>query len=254
MDLKLIPYKHIPKSELWEPGDTQELYERNLTLHPEDWYWRDKPFTYTWNSQGYRAPEWVDVDWASSVVFMGCSFVAGIGVSDEQTVSAQYTALTNIPSVNLGMGGAGCHVVNWNTLCLLSSNIKPRAVVIIAPDPARLTYFNGTHVHNMLPSIQPELPQLVSMYNTWLEARPNAEYHGIMAIKGAEAMWRAQGVPVVLAHRSEVGAYFDINTQYILSQRIDRARDEDARYPGSGHNGPKTYLNWAKQIASWLPI
>ena len=252
--MKLIPYLHNRQDgSEFEPGDTRELFARNLERRPEAWPWRSRSVRYTWNSQGYRTKDWSQISWADSVVFMGCSFVTGIGVSDEDTVVSQYTQLTGSPAVNLGMGGSGAHVINWNTLCLLDYKIKPRAVVILAPEPTRLTYFSGAHVYHMLPRVPPMSPELEVLYTEWLRTLPNAEYHGIMALKGAEALWQAQGVPTVMCYRREIGPFFE-KPGRVLGPRIDMARDEDPDQPGSGHNGPRTYKVWAEQIASWLPI
>jgi len=64
-------------------SDTEELFNHNLKIMPQDWFYRTNPVNYTVNSQGYRTEEFEKIDWAQSVVIFGCSTVFGTGVSDE---------------------------------------------------------------------------------------------------------------------------------------------------------------------------
>ena len=80
---------------------------------------QDKPFdrsvSYKLNSQGYRCPEWNDIDWASSHLLFGCSVVQGIGLNDADTLDQELVKLLNEPVVNLGVGGGSLPFILANT-------------------------------------------------------------------------------------------------------------------------------------------
>lgn len=119
--------------------DTDNYVFKNKAV--PNWEWLDKKVSYTLNSQGYRAKEFDDCDWANSVLFFGCSWVYGVGVDDSDTMTSMFTAQTGIPSINLGMPA----VSNWFTVknceILHTNGIKPKAVINCMTYPTRFTLF-----------------------------------------------------------------------------------------------------------------
>jgi len=125
--------------------DSYTKYRINLQTQPLDWIWRTQPVSYTLNSQRYRSLEWQDCNWANSVLVFGCSMVYGVGVSDQDTLTSHLTNITGIPTINLGMGGAGLMFQLANSIILKEHNISPKAVVYVWPDRTRQTEFQTSN-------------------------------------------------------------------------------------------------------------
>jgi len=90
----------------WCSSDSQELFEKNLRIQPDDWIWRTRQVKYTLNSVRYRCPEWQDIDWKNSILMFGCSQVFGIGVDDADTIPNILSTLLGTPVINLGISGS----------------------------------------------------------------------------------------------------------------------------------------------------
>jgi hypothetical protein len=255
----LLPYKHslaIPRlgiSYLYEPSDSEQLYKANLERQPADWYYRHNSVTYTWNSNGYRAPEWTEVDWPNTWIVMGCSHVVGIGVAEQHTLSSHLSVLLGKPCINLGMGGSGVDVIMYNSLRLIDNAIKPAGVVVVAPQLARMTYWTSKHYECLVAGFtRHEVdPYIKQAYEGFLRYEPNAEMQGYMKLRGVQALWRSEGVPIVMSHYNEGKAVKPIGLA--LPDRQDAARDVDVidGLP-TGHNGFKTLYSWASAIANTI--
>lgn len=252
----LLPYYHslaVPRvgiSYLYEPSDTEQLYKANLLRQPTDWYYRHNPVTYTWNSNGYRAPEWTEVDWTNTWIVMGCSLVVGIGVAEHHTLNSQLSVLLGKPCVNLGMGGSGVDVIMYNSLRLIDNMIKPAGVVVVAPQLARMTYWTTKYYENLVAGFTQSAidTHIQQAYEGHLRYEPNAEMHSHMKLRGIQALWQAQGVPIIMTHYNEGKAVKPIGLS--LPDRLDVARDADILDSKPiGHNGFKTLASWATAIA-----
>jgi len=62
--------------------------------------------SYTFNSQGFRAPEFDVIDWGNTVVWVGDSFTFGVGVRSEHTLPGLCNNRHGVTHINLGRGGA----------------------------------------------------------------------------------------------------------------------------------------------------
>jgi len=123
--------------------DKLELYNKNLLSQSVDWYYRNNSITYTVNSQGYRCPEFDKIDWANSIVILGCSYVYGIGIDDSNTIDKELSKLTNCPVINLGAGGTSIEFSLYNSIILRKLYPKPKAIVQIWTGINRYTIFNN---------------------------------------------------------------------------------------------------------------
>ena len=112
------------------PIDSKELFKQNLKTQPEDWYYRTHPVRYTLNSLGYRTKEFDDIDWKESIVMFGCSFVFGIGVTDECTIPYFLEKLSGRPVINMGIAGSSIQTALHNSIILNDSEYPtPKAIV-----------------------------------------------------------------------------------------------------------------------------
>jgi hypothetical protein len=136
---------NIDNQPTFSGKDSYTKYCINLQTQSPDWPWRNLPVSYTLNSQRYRSLEWKDCDWSNSILVFGCSMVYGVGVSDQDTLTSHLTNITGIPTINLGMGGAGLMFQLANSIILKEHNISPKAVVYVWPDRTRQTEFRTSN-------------------------------------------------------------------------------------------------------------
>lgn len=226
-------------SRAFEYCDNEELYQLNLVRQPADWYYRTHSVEYVWNTNGYRAPEWVDVDWPNSHVVMGCSFVAGIGVTGEDTVSSQLAQQLGEPVINLGYSSAGPYVTQYNSLMLARAGIKPKSVSIVATEISRYTLFDRLDEcpkHLVAGSYDNQQRSHQELYKQYLLHENNYQVHGRVAIDTAQALWQGLGVPTYV--------YTYQTTEHFWQRLpiVDYGRDLN---PSTGHAGRLTYQRWA---------
>jgi hypothetical protein len=239
-DQLLLKYTH--SNNKWETNDSESLYQTNLKRQPADWYYRNNSVNYSWNSNGYRAPEWDTIDWQQSHVLMGCSYAMGSGVDDCDTISSQ------VPNgVNLGQSGTSLYAIEYNTIRMIDAGIRPLTVKIIMPNIARLTYWGDIDWIDLTPhDLSVRGDQLVSpvreCYAGWLSIKYNAEQHGYMAARAVQALWKSNGVPCDLyQHWAPENPVF--NQGYQLPEPVDQARDINSN--NFAHPGRDTFKLWA---------
>lgn len=144
---KFIPFNCLTHhSDRFADFDSPDLFNRNLQKMGENWHYRTKEVTYKINSNGYRAPEWNQVNWKESVVILGCSNVMGIGVAEDETISYQLSEILDRPVVNLGVPGSAPDHSFFNSVILGEHYPTPYAVVNIWTTLDRCTYFNKKEV------------------------------------------------------------------------------------------------------------
>jgi hypothetical protein len=130
------------RSKKFSGTDSPDLFEKNLKIQPPSWHYRTKEIIYNANSNGYRAPEWKDVDWGESVVVFGCSNVTGIGLAEDETVTHYLSQVLNRPVINLGAPGTSMEFSLYNSAILSENYPMPYAVIQIWTGIDRCTYFD----------------------------------------------------------------------------------------------------------------
>jgi hypothetical protein len=126
--------------------DSPDRFNESLKKMNNQWHYKTKNIIYNVNTNGYRALEWDQIDWAESVVLIGCSNVMGVGVAEDETISYQLSQLSGRPVVNLGVPGSAIDHAFYNTTILAEHYPMPYAVVNIWTTLDRCTYFNPTHL------------------------------------------------------------------------------------------------------------
>ena len=132
----------------WLPADTEELYLKNLetnwgSLNVNGWI-DDPHFTYKFNSHGFRSDEF---NHEPSILFLGCSHTAGIGMPVEKTWTRIVAKELGLKCFNLGIGASsndtafrlGHHYI---------PQIKPKLVIFLSTDNARTELFSNDHIEN----------------------------------------------------------------------------------------------------------
>jgi hypothetical protein len=241
----------------WFSTDQRGPFERNLTSAPWRWIYRDKKVIYNFNSDGYRCPEWKDIDWSNSIVFIGCSYTLGVGLDEEDTLPNRVKELTGIPTINLGISGSSNHLMLYNSLKLLDAGIRPRQVVVMFSDISRLTYIREdgsikhfgnwiypTHTHHQ-PESKLKMDKYkeneLEFYDYWISEN-NSDIHGRMAAKSIEGVWKGQGIKFLgcSAYHGQLA-----DTFISFDKHTDKARDLQ-------HPGIETIRSWANTIANVL--
>jgi hypothetical protein len=257
----LLPYPHknwtkslpyIAKSLPFEGKDSEYLYTANLQRQPENWYYRTHDVSYTWNSNGYRGGEWTDVNWGLSWIVMGCSHVMGAGIAYEDTLGEQLSRIINAPVVNMGYAGSGTDVIMYNSLRLIDAGIRPKGVIIIAPELTRFTYWREDWPAHMIPNygnLKHDDVYIQTGYEAYLRYEPNAELHGYMKLRGIQALWTSTGIePVMAYYRKEKDPTHNIGIH--LPPHQDFARDVDVSNGRMhGHFGRATMKSWTLALA-----
>lgn len=224
-------------------GDSRALYRENLHTQPADWTWRDQSIRYTLNTQGFRCPEFSDIDWASSIVCFGCSMTFGIGVDDNDTWVSQLGRELNCDTVNLAWPGASVSFMWANSVELIRAGITPRAVVYYWPEPSRVAEFTQPgRLFNwgVWEEQRQTRPWANSLGRAWIERDYHARKAAQLMIAGLhwpcprlDLTWAWDGVYTGLAEHL-----------HILE---DRGRD-------LGHPGPHSQGQFARAVATRLKI
>jgi hypothetical protein len=248
----LLP--HWQNSSQWCHSDSEELYLQNCANPPAGWLWKDRQVEYHWNREGYRAPNWESIIWPSVHVVMGCSFVLGVGIDENETLSHQLSLELGEPVINLGFQLASAQVIMYNTMRMQELGWKPNTVTIIIPELSRMTYFEDEHVISLYPDTSlktiDRTEDYTKFFQMWTNTPKHAELYARMAIKGAQSIWHSQGVPVVLRHFRLQPKEQSIMAP-CLATCIDRGRDLQLHPVGHyyGHPGPLTQKIWARDLA-----
>jgi hypothetical protein len=238
-----------PWTTPWFQADTEYRYQANLKRMAPDWYYRDKAVSYTFNSTGYRAPEFDSVDWPNSWVIMGCSYVLGVGVAYEDTLGEQLSSMLEAPVINLGIGGGNISLMQYNTALMVERGIRPKGVIIVVPEMTRMTYWRPQTWSTLLPSMLPKLSDSErSFYKGWLAHSPNAELHSHLAVRGLVAEWRAVDVACwTFNQASPRDPSLEVGPR--LPPEQDLARDVDIGSDGMwAHAGRNSLRSWARFI------
>ena len=120
---------------LWHGTDTEELYHHNLINNPEMLKQYDCPFTYKFNQFGFRSDEFDSS--AASIMFLGCSHTAGIGLPVESTWAHIVSTSLKLKNYNLGIGGSSNDTAFRMSYHWIE-NLRPSIVIFLSTEPTRL--------------------------------------------------------------------------------------------------------------------
>ncbi len=104
---------------------------------------------YTVNSFGYRTRQFDEIDWGNSIVIFGCSYVSGVGVDDNHTISSFLEEELNIPVINMGVGGSSNSFHLHNSTILSSFYPTPKAVIYVWSNMSRYFHYKLDGIEHM---------------------------------------------------------------------------------------------------------
>lgn len=220
----------------WFSYDDQATFESNLKTQPAEWMWRNREVKYTVNSQHYRCPEWNDIDWTNSVLMLGCSMVFGLGLDDEQTITASLSRKLEMPVINLGVTGTSAMFQWINTTKLIEQCVTPKRVIYIWPHHFRVTDILGSTEHKTCGRWNFKTHDLARAWN-------DRDVHSLeyvkLCIDSTTQQWRCPTNHYTFC--LDTGTYLPNVHRFGFSEYIDYSRDTQ-------HPGPRTIETWAEKI------
>lgn len=156
LNFNSIYQRYANTSINWLPMDTEDLFNKNLIEQKillEKNNWVNNPFTYTFNSQGFRCKEFTNT---STAMFLGCSYTVGVGLPTDKIWAELVSKQLNMSCANLGQGGGSADTAF--RLCLgWIDKIKPKIVIFLKPPGIRWELVNnqkieflGVNEHNLM--------------------------------------------------------------------------------------------------------
>ena len=227
-------------------NDSKDRYIKNLKSQPKDWKYRNKVVTYKLNSEFYRTLEFEKIRWEESIVIFGCSNVFGLGAALDETLPAQLSKLTGIPTINMGAPGTSAHHALYNSAILKSNYPKPRAIVFGWTSPNRCTLFRyprHTNKEFYVENCGAWTKDSSDLGKAWFKFDSNIHVHIQLTRIVAQQLWSDTKYADFTSFLSNMRFIPDCKYFRI----IDHGRD-------CSHPGEKTNLKIAKYIASELNL
>jgi hypothetical protein len=217
--------------------DTSKNFKRLSQNPPKKWDWINKKIYYTSNTQGYRCPEWQNIDWENSILLFGCSVAYGTGVDDSQTLSAYLQKKLKQPVINLASGGSS-PMFQWaNTIKLASHKIKPLMALYLWPETDRHFEFKK--------------PNQVEHLGSWLDRESsfiNQDHADGMFLLYLNSIKCTNWSSTHFTYSYSLQTRLNIPNVYGLHRNWeDLARD-------ASHPGPKTHEKAADNIVKLLKL
>lgn len=145
MDIFTHTYSTLACKELdWLVSDSEVNYTTNLKNNREQlnqfgWLNTDNFFTYKFNDDGFRSNSlYTD---QKSIMFLGCSYTVGIGISAQDRWSTIVAKNLNLYEMNLGIGGSSTDTA-FRLAWYWIPKLTPNVVVCLPPGGQRYEFFN----------------------------------------------------------------------------------------------------------------
>lgn len=167
-------------------NDDIDLYNKNLKTQPEDWYYRTNKVKYTLNSYGYRTKEFDKISISDSIVIFGCSFVFGVGLDDDDTLSKYLSQYAGKYVINMGIPAASNELILYNSLMFKRKYGIPYAVIYLWSSHTRSTCFSTEeimHIGPWMTGLHFNQEIFISSKYDWDINTPIKTYYNIMCAK-----------------------------------------------------------------------
>ena len=234
-----IGHNIVSTTTEWTVGDSIEQYNENIMSQPDDWYYRNRTITYSFNQYGHRSKEIIDVDLENYILFLGCSHTEGVGLELETTYPYLISKQLGCDYYNLGLAATGIDVVEYNLLTWFAKvNNKPKAVVIQWPDHSRFISHN------------PEYENLIERCSWSNDDHTgkfilNAETSGLAAARKQLIAKLVENVVKVPTIQCVFTSHPSFNRYNLYLRKIDKARD-------LAHAGLKSHQAWSELLLEEL--
>ena len=191
----LMPGPAMPGSSEFYLCDNLEIYADNLKRLPSDWVWRDRPVDYYFNQQGYRMPEFEEINWDRYIAVFGCSHTVGVGLDQDSLWHTAWARQNNFHVVNLALSGGTKETTLMNLRDLLSHAPKlPRAVSIQWTEPTRACLWDRQDNINLASVSNSFSQDLTAYYKEYIMLEQQIDHEFAEIRKTAQALCRLAGV------------------------------------------------------------
>lgn len=144
----VFPFSWNPKhiTEQWSGFDKPET----LSKHPQKDFWSTIDISYKYSPQGFRTHDFNQYLNQTVDIALGCSFTEGIAMPLEHVWTSIIEQHTQIPMLNLGLGGG-----STDTVARVLTNIAPlfkiNTVYILWPKIERFEQYYENKIEPVLP-------------------------------------------------------------------------------------------------------
>ena len=216
------------KTIKWCQSDSEERFDEHMAnaksrAKLEEFGWTRDNVSYTFNRDGFRSEEFT-YEPNDSVLFLGCSLTAGIGVDLESSWAYRVASSLGLRRYNLGIGAGSadtCFRLAHHWIPLL----RPKYVMMLTPSDTRKEVLAGNEIINCMANMT-YLPdeKIKDFYNYWLMHPANAEMNQLKNVMGVQTICNSIGVPLV-----------EIHSNILASSRMATA-GRDLMHPGREWN------------------
>lgn len=233
-----LGYHPIQHNVAFSGSDTAELYEKNLKVQPDDWYYRNNTISYNRNNNGHRCKNIEDLDLDNYILFSGCSHTEGIGLALENSYPYLLSKKLNVDYYNLAVGGTGTDVVIYNLVTWFAKIKKPPKLLIVQW-PHHVRSIAKKHFSKPAES---EVEQWIA-YGLWNKKAGAflVEGESLGIFKSARILAKNTINNIATCPVVEIVTSHDIlSTHEVKKKQLDYARDISP--DGSSHMGIKSEL------------
>lgn len=128
---------------LWCMGDDYKMFMKNSVILGPSWHYINKKVTYRLNRNGYRAPEWKDIDWKNAVVILGCSMTFGVGVAEDETINYYLQDMLGRPVINISYPAGSNETILNNSAAIFEHFGSPAAVIMAWSGTDRFKFYTS---------------------------------------------------------------------------------------------------------------
>lgn len=179
----------------WWPMDSEERFNMHMLNESSanrlaELGWTDNSITYKFNSDGFRCNQELTPD-SDSIMFLGCSLTAGIGIPNESTWAYQVAEHLGLACYNLGWPGGSPDTVfrmaqYWIPL------LKPKQIVCLWPQETRREIFLNNTIQQQVTMVDDN-----TCYTEWLSDERNYHYQFLKNRLALEHVCSTAGTPLL---------------------------------------------------------
>ncbi len=216
------------KTIKWCQSDSEEIFDEHMKdaksrAKLEEYGWTKDNVSYTFNSDGFRSEEFT-YEPDDSVLFLGCSLTAGIGIDLENTWTYKVASSFGLRHYNLGIG-SGSSDTCFRLAHHWIPKLRPKYVMMLTPSHTRKEVLMGNEIVNCMANMT-YVPdgKIKDFYTYWLMHPANAEMNHLKNVMGVQSICDSTRVPLV-----------EINSNILAMSRMVTA-GRDLMHPGREWN------------------
>lgn len=176
-------FELVGQQVAWLDTDNEATYRSHMS-HPQKrdaldkLKWNKHNITYKFNQHGFRSPEFKKDE--PNILFLGCSFTAGIGLELTNTFSHIVSQTLGLQNYNLGKGG-GSSKTCFRLGEYWIPKLKPKIVVLLSPAESRTEIILHETPCHVSEHLKDKVPHLYPYYKTWIAAKENGRLEYVAA-------------------------------------------------------------------------